>query len=86
MRHVHYCERVLRKALDKSVPYLYERWAALAVCISYVLYRIFAYDFMAIFFLWGLYVLYLVVQFYTPSGLPDPDEDTFEAPPPLMDE
>ena len=23
----------------------------------------------------GLYVIYLVVQYYTPSGLPDPDED-----------
>jgi hypothetical protein len=23
----------------------------------------------------GLYILYLIVQFYTPLGLPDPDED-----------
>jgi hypothetical protein len=24
----------------------------------------------------GLYVIYLIVQYFTPSGLPDPDEDT----------
>lgn len=26
----------------------------------------------------GLYIIYLIVQYYTPSGLPDPDEDSFE--------
>jgi len=27
----------------------------------------------------GLYIIYLIVQYFTPSGLPDPDEDTFES-------
>lgn len=27
----------------------------------------------------ALYVIYLVVQYYTPSGLPDPDEDEAES-------
>jgi hypothetical protein len=26
----------------------------------------------------GLYIIYLIVQYFTPSGLPDPDEDSFE--------
>jgi hypothetical protein len=30
-------------------------------------------------FIIGLYVIYLIVQYYTPSGLPDPDEDTDSA-------
>lgn len=27
----------------------------------------------------GLYVIYLIVQYFTPSGLPDPDEDEAES-------
>jgi len=27
-------------------------------------------------FIIGLYVIYLMVQYFTPSGLPDPDEDS----------
>ena len=65
--------RVARKYLDLSVPYPSQRWALLIILSAYVTYRIFVYDYLAIMFFWGLYVLYLVVQFYTPSGLPDPD-------------
>ena len=54
----------------------------LFISSAYVLYRILIFDYEAVLFFWGLYVLYLVVQFYTPSGLPDPDEDIFSAPPP----
>jgi hypothetical protein len=52
----------------------------------HVIYRIIVYDFLAILFFESLYVLYLLVQFFTPSGLPDPDEDFFEATaPPIED-
>lgn len=86
MSHLNTAKRLARNALDRSVPYPRERWLLLALLTTYVLYRIIVYNYMAILFLWGLYVLYLIVQFYTPSGLPDPDEDTFEAPPPLDEE
>ena len=77
MRHLVIGKKLFRNYLDRSVAYPLERWLALSLLTVYVLYRIVAYEFMAIFFLWGLYVLYLVVQFYTPSGLPDPDDDNF---------
>lgn len=79
-------QRIARQYLDRSVPYPSQRWAVLAILSAYVIYRIFAYDFLAIMFFWGLYVLYLVVQYYTPSGLPDPDEDNFEITLPPLDQ
>ena len=42
---------------------------------AYVLYRIFKYDYLGIMYFIGLYIIYLIVQYFTPSGLPDPDED-----------
>lgn len=71
--------KTLQGLLDCSVPYKLERWLLLAVFMGYVVYRILVYEFLAILFFWGLYILYLLVQFFTPSGLPDPDEDLFDA-------
>ena len=45
----------------------------------YVLYRFYAYEYLGLMFIIGLYVIYLIVQYYTPSGLPDPDEDADSA-------
>ena len=73
MNYVNTDNKYLQGLLDRSVPYKRERWAALLLLSAYVLYRILIYDFLAIMFFWGLYVLYLLVQFFTPSGLPDPD-------------
>jgi hypothetical protein len=42
---------------------------------AYVLYRVCRYEYLGLMYIVGLYVIYLVVQYYTPSGLPDPDED-----------
>lgn len=42
------------------------------------MYRIFTYDYLGLMYFVGLYIIYLIVQYYTPSGLPDPDEDSFE--------
>jgi hypothetical protein len=33
------------------------------------------YGYVGVMYFFGLYILYLLVQFYTPLGLPDPDED-----------
>lgn len=78
--------KILQQLLDKTIPYHKERWLLLTIFTVYVLYRILVYDFLAIMFFWGLYILYLLVQFYTPSGLPDPDEDVFEAEAPTFEE
>lgn len=86
MQYLNSGKRHCRNWLDRSVPYPFERWLMLALLTAYVLYRIVAYDFLAILFLWGLYILYLLVQFYTPSGLPDPDEDTFDPQTTMEDE
>lgn len=67
--------RLIQKVLDWSVPYKKMRWMILSSLTFQVLYRIFMYDYLAILFFWGLYILYLIVQYFTPSGLPDPDED-----------
>ena len=75
MNYVNIANKYLQDLLDRSVPYKNERWATLVLSSIYVLYRILVYEFLAIMFFWGLYVLYLLVQFFTPSGLPDPDED-----------
>lgn len=45
---------------------------------AYVLYRIFRYEYLGLMYILGLYVIYLIVQYLTPSGLPDPDEDEAE--------
>ena len=57
------------------VPYRKIRWLILVFLVVHVIYRIVMYDYLAILFFWGLYILFLVVQYFTPSGLPDPDED-----------
>lgn len=70
--------RKLRSCLDQSVPYKKGRWGYLAFLYAYVCYRIFCYDYLGLMYFMGLYIIYLIVQYFTPSGLPDPDEDTFE--------
>lgn len=73
MNHIKTANKILQRLLDRSVPYRKLRWAFVMLLTLYVLYRILVYDFLAIMFFWGLYILYLLVQFFTPSGLPDPD-------------
>lgn len=36
-------------------------------------YRITIHEYIGVMYFFCLYVLYLLVQFYTPMGLPDPD-------------
>jgi len=51
----------------------------LALLYAYTIYRIFRYEYLGLMYFMGLYIIYLIVQYFTPSGLPDPDEDTFES-------
>lgn len=44
---------------------------------AYMLWRVIVYGYLGLMYFSGLYLLYLAVQFYTPMGLPDPDEDDF---------
>lgn len=69
--------RHLRTTVDKTALYRRERWSYLIFFNAYVLYRIFRYEYLGIMYFLGLYVIYLIVQYFTPSGLPDPDEDEF---------
>jgi hypothetical protein len=59
--------------INKAVYYKHERWGYLVLLYAYVLYRVFHYDYLGIMYIIGLYVIYLIVQYLTPSGLPDPD-------------
>lgn len=64
--------------VDQTALYRRERWGYLFFFYAYVLYRIFRYEYLGLMYFMGLYIIYLIVQYFTPSGLPDPDEDSFE--------
>lgn len=68
----------IRKAhtlLERAVYWKRQRWGYLTFLYGYLLYRIFRYEYLGLMYIMGLYVIYLLVQYLTPSGLPDPDED-----------
>lgn len=68
----------IRKAhtlIERAVYWKRQRWGSLIFLYAYVLYRIFRYEYLGLMYILGLYVIYLIVQYLTPSGLPDPDED-----------
>jgi len=71
--------RLGRAIIDKTTLQRSKRWAGLAFFYAYILYRIVAFEYLGLMYFVGLYIIYLTVQFYTPSGLPDPDEDNFES-------
>jgi hypothetical protein len=68
--------RKILTLIEKTVAYRRKRWGYLIFFYAYVLYRVFHYDYLGLMYIIGLYVIYLIVQYFTPSGLPDPDEDT----------
>lgn len=63
--------------LSSLIIYHSERWIVTSVLFSYMLWRVVVYNYLGLMYFSGLYLLYLAVQFYTPMGLPDPDEDDF---------
>ena len=72
-RYLNFSRKLFQRILDWSVPYRKIRWFILISLTFQVIYQIIAYDYLAILFFWSLYFLYLIVQYFTPSGLPDPD-------------
>lgn len=64
--------------LEQTVYWKRERWGYLIFFNVYVLYRVFSNEYLGLLFLSGLYAIYYIVQYFTPLGLPDPDEDEAE--------
>ena len=70
--------RIINTLFERTTLHSRQRWACLVFFYAYLLYRIFTFDYLGLMYFLGLYVIYLIVQFYTPLGLPDPDEDSEE--------
>lgn len=70
--------RKWQTVIDHTALYRRQRWGYLTFFYAYVLYRIFYYEYLGLMYFMGLYIIYLIVQYLTPSGLPDPDEDSFD--------
>eukprot|EP01016_Furgasonia_blochmanni_P053746 TRINITY_DN8745_c0_g1_i6.p2 TRINITY_DN8745_c0_g1~~TRINITY_DN8745_c0_g1_i6.p2 ORF type:complete len:151 (+),score=33.16 TRINITY_DN8745_c0_g1_i6:2-454(+) len=71
--------RLLRNKLDRYIIYPKTRWTITTTL--YILYAMRIVDvggFYVISYILGLYILHLIVQFLTPIGLPDIDEDDDE--------
>ena len=69
--------RVINGHIDNLIKYQSARWAFTATILFYLFYRTVRYGYIGVMYFSGLYLLYLAVQFYTPMGLPDPDEDDY---------
>lgn len=63
--------------LNRLTIYPCERWLLTTCLFIVMLWRIIAHNYLGLMYFSGLYMLYLLVQFYSPLGLPDPDEDDF---------
>jgi hypothetical protein len=70
--------RIIQSLIDRTTLFPTQRWLVLGLVFLYFLYRIIRYDYLGLLYFFGLYIIYLVVQYFTPSGLPDPDDDTCE--------
>lgn len=75
MKELKRIQRQLNGYLDKLIIHKNLRWLVSALLFAYLIYRIAVYGYVGVMYFFGLYILYLLVQFYTPLGLPDPDED-----------
>jgi len=60
--------------IDKSVSYKRQRWALASLLSAGITLRALNMEFFAILYIGFLYLIYLIVLYFTPSGLPDPDE------------
>jgi hypothetical protein len=69
--------RILNGYIDGLIKYQLSRWIATIIIFLYLFYRTVSYGFIGVIYFSGLYLLYLAVQFLTPMGLPDPDEDDY---------
>jgi hypothetical protein len=70
-------KRNWRSTMDRLTVYVAERWIVTAIGLAVMMWRVIIYGYLGLMYFSGLYLLYLAVQFNTPLGLPDPDEDDF---------
>jgi hypothetical protein len=56
------------------------RWVFTLALAGWYTLRCLEYGFFAVTYFMSLYQLFLLVQFCTPSGLPDPNDEEFEMP------
>lgn len=68
--------RSLLTIIDRTVIHRRSRWTVLIFCCAIVLYRSIVYEYLAVCTVFGSYISYSLVEYFTPLGLPDPDEDT----------
>lgn len=66
--------RKIKTIIDKTVIYKRQRWAFASLLSAIVTFRALNLEFIAILYIGFLYLIYLIVLYFTPSGLPDPDE------------
>ncbi len=68
--------KIYRNKLEKYTIYPQRRWAVTLIIIFLYILRVTAIGgFYVVSYILGLYILHLAVQFFTPLGLPDADED-----------
>lgn len=69
--------RVINGHIDNLIKFQAIRWSFIGVMLLYLFHRTVSQGYIGVMYFSGLYLLYLAVQFYTPMGLPDPDEDDY---------
>ena len=69
--------RVVAGHVDSLIKFPSGRWGFSTVMLLYLFYRTVKHGYIGVMYFSGLYLLYLAVQFFTPMGLPDPDEDDY---------
>jgi hypothetical protein len=69
--------RIINGYMDGLIKYQPARWSFTSVMLLYLFYRTVSHGYIGVMYFSGLYLLYLAVQFFTPMGLPDPDEDDY---------
>ena len=55
--------------LDRSTLFISTRWALLTLLLTYALYRVIFYQFLAVLIFAGFYSVYFLLQYFTPIGL-----------------
>jgi len=67
--------RAQRRLVDKYIIYKKARWGLYLLLVAALTVRIITYQgFFIVFYVYGIYILHLLIQFCTPKGLPTQEE------------
>lgn len=67
---------IYRKKIDKYIFFIKTRWIITSLLLLTYIYRLAVYGgFYVVSYIMGLYLLHLSVQFFTPLGLPDIEDE-----------